>query len=74
MGHVATPGAALPRQNEELVGAIEGQSAEERGMDEGKSNGIDTYAESQGDDGRRRKPAFFEQEAEREAQVLEHGG
>ena len=31
-------------------------------------------AEGQGDDGRRRKPTFFEQEAEREAQVLEHGG
>ena len=68
------PAPALPRQDEEPVSAVEGQPAEECGVDEREPSHVDADTEGQSDDGRRREPTFFEEKAQREAQVLEHGG
>ena len=60
MRHVAPALTGLPRQNEEPIGVVERQSAEERGMDDAETDGVDADPERQGNNGGRRKPSIFD--------------
>ena len=74
MRHVAPALPGLPRQHEEPIGVVERQPAEERGIDDAETDGVDANPERQGNYGGRREPAFFDDESEREAQILQHEG
>jgi len=53
--------------------ALHGEAFQEKRVDERKDRRVGADAEPQGEDGDQREPGRFAEEAEGEAEVVEHG-
>jgi hypothetical protein len=63
----------LPVEHVQAVGVFERKRPEQRRVDDGVDRGVDAYAERQRQHGDGCIPAFFDQESDGEAKILNHG-